>query len=142
MDNDKYGILMRGSRHKVSELKMVANDTLRLILSESRANAEMVEIFVKIFFRTDIDFLRKRRSRKFDYVESRRLYMFLRYLYYDLPVQTVADEMGCTRANVYHHCESLFDHYDCSPYFREALECIIDEEIMKELKIKHDKKKW
>jgi hypothetical protein len=67
--------------------------------------------------------------------------MFLRYNFCGCHIETVATEMRCSRANVYHHCDLIFDDYEFNSEFRRMLAPILDEDAMKILRDKHHDKK-
>ena len=129
-------------KERVSEIETIALNILELILMEDSANSKSIELFVKIFYKTNVDFLAKNTTRAGMYTRARRLYMFLRYLFCDVRIQVVADEMRCSRANVYHHCELVFDDFNYNTEFRDKISPVIDKDTMGILKNKHDNKKW
>lgn len=136
---DKYGLLIK--KERVSEIEAIALNTLELILMEDKANSKSIELFVKIFYKTDSDFLGNGSSRMGLYVKARRLYMFLRYIFCQVNIQVVADEMRCTRANVYHHCQLVFNDLELDDWFKDKISSILDEDTVRILKDRFDNKK-
>ena len=136
---DKYGLLVK--KERISEVEAIAKNTLELILMEDASNKKSIELFVKIFYRTGIDFLEVGTPRVGSYTKARRLYMFLRYLFCGANIQEVANEMRCTRSNVYHHCELVFDDFEYSAEFRNKISPILDKDTMEIMKDKYNGKK-
>ena len=99
-------------------------------ISDEKSILDAIEIICD----KKVDFMANIRSRKQQFVCSRRLYMFIMYLHFGVKVQRVADKFGMTRANIYYHCHSVFDQYDVDLEFRIKMSMLFTKDYMIELR--------
>jgi predicted DNA-binding protein YlxM (UPF0122 family) len=120
----------------VRDLESLAASTLKLLVTGKNANSRTVEYIVQTFYRTDVSIFENTKKRDSLLVEMRRMYMFLRFLYYGYRSQEVADEFKCSRQTIHHHCYALLDEYDSDVPFKNKLLVLFSEEIMESLRTK------
>ena len=136
--NDRKDMLLRYSEH-TKHLNDLAKVTLKVLLSGKDSSKAMVTNIVKIIVQSDKNFLLHVATRKHDVVLMKKLYLFIKYLYFNERVQDVADECNMSRSNVYHHCQCILDEYDTSVEFRSQINLFFDDLTVSTMKSKLDK---
>ncbi len=129
----------KACEQNIEELTKVA---LSAILYSKVVKQDLIVKAVQILFKSNTDFITGTPSRTKEYVGMRRVYYFIRYLFLDEHIQVVADEMNLTRANIYHHCQVMFDLYDTNVDFRKFMLLLFDKETIEKMRDKFNCKKW
>ena len=63
-------------------------------------------------------------------MRNRKLYIFIKYLYFNTHVQDVADEFSFSRQLIYYHSRSILAAYDSDPDFKDKLGILFLPETM------------
>jgi len=124
---------------KEASLQQLIKFTLQETIKTEVEKKDLIKSVVQILFKSDIDFLSSSKSRKKERVIMRKYYLFIRYLFLNENVQVVADDLNMSRANLYHHCQILFDEYDYNIATRAIVSQLFDEATVKKLKEKFNK---
>ncbi len=128
-----YKIISQYEKEKI-DIDVLTRFTLNAVIQSKTEDKNLIEIAVKILFKSDIDFMVGSPSRTKEYVTMRRVYIAIRYLFLKEKVQVVADEMSMTRANLYHHCEVMFNHHDYDTEYRNFIMMLFDKKTFEEMR--------
>jgi hypothetical protein len=138
---DKYLKMIQEHNMHVADMEKMAQNTLNVLMSGRNVNRDIVEYIVKIFYKTERGVFKKIRTRDNELVKLRRLYLFIRYLYFDINIQDVADEFSHTRSTIYYHCQVILDSYDSDVEFRHDLSTLFLPETIEIMRDKLNRKR-